>query len=369
MHPTGQDVKGVDLQAVEDAPTLLVDAGTDDLARIPPGMTDRYEAIRLFIRVARTRSFSEAARERGLSQPTVSRAIASLEKELGVALFARNPRAVTLTEAGADYFARVEVALNALDEANDAVRGSGMLRGNLRIGTPSSFGQKMLIPRLRAFMDAHPQLRVTLLLDDHRQDLIAQGIDVALRFGALEDSSAVARRLHAWPKIAAAAPSYISKAGVPQSPADLANFEVFCSPGTGGAGVTLRKDGQVFSVKVDCRVGVSTNEGRIAAAVAGMGIVISTSGSCSRELADGTLVRLLADWDLGEVELHAVYAVGRQAKPAARALTEFLLAELAGNPSAMRRDTEKGSAAKAGGYAVGAADGLERDIERNCADP
>jgi DNA-binding transcriptional LysR family regulator len=293
-------------------------------------MTDRFDAISLFIRVARTGSFSRAARERGISQPTVSRAIAGLEKELGVALLARSPRAVTLTEAGADYFSRAEVALNALDEATDVVRGSGVLSGNLRIGTSSSFGRRVLIPALPAFMDAHPRLRATLLLEDHRQDLIAQGIDIALRFGPLEDSSAVARKLHSWPRIAAAAPGYISKVGVPRSPADLANFEVFAGPGDNWAGVTVREGGQVSSVKLDCRVGVSTNEGRIAAAVAGLGIVISTSGNCAQELADGSLVRLLQEWDLGEVELHAVYALGRQAKPAARALTDFLLAELAG---------------------------------------
>jgi DNA-binding transcriptional LysR family regulator len=331
-------------------------------------MTDRLDAISLFIRVARTRSFSVAARERGVSQPTVSRAIAGLEKELGVALFARNPRAVTLTEAGADYFARVEVALNALDEATDVVRGSGVLSGNLRIGTPSSFGQRVLIPRLPAFMDAHPQLRVTLLLDDRRQDLIAQGIDVALRFGVLEDSSAVARRLHSWPTIAAAAPGYISKAGVPKSPADLANFEVFAGPGNNGAGVTLRKGGQVSSVKIDCRVGVSTNEGCVAAAVAGMGIVICTSGCCARELAAGTLVRLLEEWDLGEVDLHAVYAVGRQAKPAARALTEFLLAELARDPLGICRSDEKRVAAGWGSHVGGANGCTTSDIERSRVD-
>jgi DNA-binding transcriptional LysR family regulator len=96
--------------------------------------------------------------------------------------------------------------------------------------------------------------------------------------------------------------------------------------------VTLSKDGQVSSVKVDCRSAVSTHEGCIAAAVAGMGIVISNLGSGAQELADRTLIRLLEEWDLGEVDLHAVYAVGRQAKPAARALTEFLLAELARKP-------------------------------------
>ena len=105
-------------------------------------MTDRFDAMNLFIRVARTRSFSVAARERGVSQPTVSRAIAALEKELGVVLFARTSRAVTLTEAGSDYFARVEVVLRALDEATEAVRETGVLSGMLRVGTSSSFSQE-----------------------------------------------------------------------------------------------------------------------------------------------------------------------------------------------------------------------------------
>jgi molybdenum-dependent DNA-binding transcriptional regulator ModE len=120
-------------------------------------MTDRVDAMNLFIRVARTRSFSVAARECGVSQPTVSRAIASLERELGVALLARTPRSVNLTEAGAAYFSRLEIALNALDEAADAVRGSGVLSGTLRIATSSSFGQRVVIPRLPGFMAAHPQ--------------------------------------------------------------------------------------------------------------------------------------------------------------------------------------------------------------------
>jgi DNA-binding transcriptional LysR family regulator len=295
-------------------------------------MTDRFDAINLFIRVARTRSFSVAAREQGVSQPTVSRAIAGLEKELGVALFARTPRAVTLTDAGADYFARVEVALSAIDEAADAVRGSSVLSGTLRIGTTSSFAQRVLIPKLPAFLAPHPQLRVNLLLEDGRQDLIARGIDVALLFGDLEDSSAVARRIHSWPRIAAASPDYISRAGEPRSPADLANFQVFARPSSNGTAVTLRRGEQISSVKVDSRLAFSTNEGRIAAAVAGMGIVVTTSGSCAQELSEGKLVRVLQEWDLGEVELHAVYVVGRQAKPAARSLTEFLIAELATDP-------------------------------------
>ncbi|NPC58447.1 LysR family transcriptional regulator [Caenimonas soli] len=291
-------------------------------------MTDRFEAIRLFIRVARTRSFSEAARETGVSQPTVSRAIASLEKEVGVALLARTSRTVTLTDAGAEYFSRAENALNALEEAAEVVRGTSVLTGTLRIGTSTSFGRRHLIPKLPEFFAFHPQLRVNVTLTDERQDLVTEGIDVALRFGALEDSSAVARKIHSWPKIAAASPAYMASAGLLQSPADLANFNVFAGPGANGAGVTLRREGKVSSVRVDSRYSFSTNESRIAAAVAGMGIVIASQCSCAQEIAQGKLVRILQDWDFGQAELHAVYALGRQAKPAARALTEFLARDL-----------------------------------------
>ena len=295
-------------------------------------MTDRFDAMNLFIRVARTRSFSVAARERGVSQPTVSRAIAGLEKELGVALFARTPRAVTLTEAGTDYFARVEIVLKALDEATDAVRGSGVLSGMLRIGASSSFSQRVLIPRLPNFMSAHPRLRVNLLSDDQRLDLVAEGIDVALRFGVLEGTSAGARRVRSWPRVAAASSGFLSAVGRPECPADLANFQVFAGPSGSGSGVTLRKGSQISSVKVDSRLIVSTSEGCIAAAVAGMGIVITSSLSCAQELWEGSLVRVLEEWDLGDVELNAVYAVGRQAKPSARALTEFIISEIERDP-------------------------------------
>ena len=181
-------------------------------------------------------------------------------------------------------------------------------------------------------MSAHPLLRVNLLSDDQRQDLIAQGIDVALRFGVLEDSSAVARRVHSWPRVAAASSDFLSMVGRPECPADLANFQVFAGPSGSGSGVTLRKGSQISSVKVDSRLVVSTNEGCIAAAVAGMGIVITSSLSCAQELSEGSLVRVLDEWDLGDVELNAVYAVGRQAKPSARALTEFIISEIARDP-------------------------------------
>src|SRR5256885_17166029 len=110
-------------------------------------MTDRIVALRLFVRVARAGSFSRAARELGLSQPSASRIVATLEKEIGAALFTRSTRALSLTEAGAEYLARVEAILAALDEADLAARGTGELRGVLRVAASSSFTEHAVIPR------------------------------------------------------------------------------------------------------------------------------------------------------------------------------------------------------------------------------
>ena len=148
-------------------------------------MADRLTALRVFTRVARAGSFSRAARELGLSQPSASRMVATLEKEIGAGLLTRSTRALALTEAGAEYLQRVEVALAALDEADYAARGTGELRGVLRVGASSSFTEHMVIPRLDEFLARNPKLRVVLLVNDQRQALISEGVDVAFRLGPL----------------------------------------------------------------------------------------------------------------------------------------------------------------------------------------
>src|SRR5215469_309573 len=147
-------------------------------------MADRMSSLRVFIRVARSGSFSRAARELGISQPSASRTIALLEKDIGATLFMRSTRALSLTEAGAEYLTRVEAALAALDEADHAARATGELRGLLRIAASSSFTEHIIIPRLDGFLARNPKLRVVLLVNDQRQALITEGVDVAFRFGS-----------------------------------------------------------------------------------------------------------------------------------------------------------------------------------------
>lgn len=292
-------------------------------------MNDHLSALRLFVRVARRGSFSAGGRELNIPQPTVSRTIANLERKMGAALFTRTTRAVTLTEAGADFLARVEPILGALDEAEFAVRGTGELRGVLRVGLSSTFAIREIAPRLPSFMGRHPALRVELLADDMRQNFVNESIDIGLRFGSLPDSTAVARRIAKWPRVVVASPAYLKSYGVPKTPADLAAHSIIVGPSRLGPAWTFRKNGKATSVRVGGRLTASVNEVATAAAVAGLGLTSMASVGCRSEIESGTLVRVLADWDMGAVELHAVFPDGRSGKPSARAFADFLVAEAA----------------------------------------
>jgi DNA-binding transcriptional LysR family regulator len=164
------------------------------------------------LRAARVGNFSRAGCELGLSQPSASRLIAALEEQVGATLLSRTTRAVALTDAGATYLTRIEAILAALDEADHEARGTGELRGSLRVGTSSSFVLREIIPRLPAFMKQHPALKIELVANDRCQDLVTEGIDVAFRFGALPDSSVTVRKIIDLPRILLASPDYLSGA-------------------------------------------------------------------------------------------------------------------------------------------------------------
>lgn len=292
-------------------------------------MNDRLSALRLFVRVARRGSFSAGGRELGVPQPTVSRVISQLESDLGAALFTRTTRAVTLTDAGTDFLARVEPILAELEEAEHAVRGTGELRGVLRVGLSSSFAIREVAPRLPDFMERHPKLRVELITSDQRQDFVSEGVDVGLRFGPLPDSTATAKRIAVLPRVVLAAPSYLERAGTPLTPTDLTAHSVIVTPSRLGRSWSFTRKGKTTSVTVHGRLVVTFNEVGLAAAVAGLGLLSMTLGAVRKELAEGRLVRVLPDWDMGVVELHAVFPAGRASKPSARAFADFLAGELA----------------------------------------
>ena len=229
-------------------------------------MSDRLFALRLFARVARKGSFSAAGRELNIPQSTASRTIATLEREIGVALFVRTTRAVTLTDAGLDFLARIESVLAELDDAEHAARGTGELRGILRIGLGTNFAVREVIPRLSDFMSRHPALRIDLMMGDQREDLVAEGVDVALRFGPLSDSTATVRRILAWPRVLAASPAYLDKAGAPLTPTDLAQHAIILGPASLSGHWSFRKGDTATSFQVEGKLTIRASLGAIAAA-------------------------------------------------------------------------------------------------------
>lgn len=285
-------------------------------------------SLRLYTRVARLGSFSAAARECGLSQSQASRIIADLEVELGTRLLTRTTRAVVPTEAGGEFLARIEPILAALDEAEHSVREGGELRGLLRMSMPTSFGIRDVIPRLASFTELHPNLHIQLQLDDRRQDLIRDAVDVAIRLGRLPDSSATAKLIATIPRVVVASPSYLARHGVPEGPDDLARHRIVGGPaGAVPNAWRFQRDDHEAALKLESHFSVDENEGAIAAAVAGIGIISTTGWACRRELESGALVRLLPAWQLPGIPVHAYFPMGQATRAAARAAIEHLTAE------------------------------------------
>src|SRR6201991_2685418 len=287
-------------------------------------MNDRFSSMQLFVRVARSGSFSTAAHEMGMTQPTASRIVAALEKQVGVALLLRSTRAVTLTEAGADYLARSEAILAALDEADHAARGTGELRGTLRVATSPVFASRTVMPRLAKFADQHPKLRIEFALDDARHDLIGDSVDVAVRIGALDDSTAVTRKIGTVHRVLVAAPSYLARAGTPSVPSELAKHTLIVGPASRTAQAwSFRKNGKSASIRVQGRFVINSTEAATAATIAGLGIHSTGQRSVQSELQSRMLVRVLPDWEIGASDINVILPAGRAAKASGRAFAQF----------------------------------------------
>ncbi|SEC96513.1 LysR family transcriptional regulator [Bradyrhizobium erythrophlei] len=284
-------------------------------------------SLKLYTRVARLGSFSAAARECGLSQSQVSRIIAELETSLGARLLSRTTRAVGLTKAGAEFLARMEPILSALDEAEQSVRESGDLRGLLRMSMPTSFGIRDAIPPLAAFAARHPNLHFQLLLGDRRRDLVRDAVDVALRLGRLVDSTATAKMIATIPRVVVASPDYLARHGMPATPEDLVQHRI-----VGGSAAAVptawmfERKGKELEMQLEPRFSTNENEGAIAAATAGFGITSTSGWACRRELEDGSLVQLFSEWKMVGIPVHAYFPMGRATRAAARAAVDHLVA-------------------------------------------
>jgi DNA-binding transcriptional LysR family regulator len=292
-------------------------------------MSDQLQELSVFVRVAETGNLSKVAREFGLSQPSVSRMVASLEARLGVKLLLRTTRRVNLTDAGAVFLERSRRILGELDEAAHAARGVDSLHGMLRVLMPGAFATREVIPHLPAFLDQHPRLKIELRISDHIDDLVAEGADLALRLGALADSAFGARLLASSPLLLIASPAYLARRGIPETLADLPAHDCIFGPGVlGRSGWSFRCSGASGSVPVGGRVQVTSADGVTACVRAGLGIAIASPWMCRAELEHGEVRAILSDYLLAPVDVHAVYPAGPRPPPKVRAFADYLAAKL-----------------------------------------
>jgi DNA-binding transcriptional LysR family regulator len=307
-------------------------------------MNDRLQQLALFVRTVESGSFSKAAREFGLSQPSVSRAISALERRLGVRLLIRTTRQVSATDAGEALIGRARDALLAIDDAENAARGADRLTGVLRIALPLGYGVRRIVPLLPAFFARHPLLKIDLMMSDRYENLIAEGAELALRIGDLPDSSFVARKLETARRLFVAAPSYLARRGEPASLAELARHDLIGGPmDPGGESWVARRNGRVERLTVSPRIHSRSAAGVIACAVAGLGVASGSMWMAAEALASGEVVEILTDYALDPIAAYVVFPAGRRPSQRARAFSDHLEQALAsiGEETAPSREAKK----------------------------
>jgi DNA-binding transcriptional LysR family regulator len=296
-------------------------------------MLDRLTGLEIFAKVAAAGSLSAAARAMGMSQTMVTKHLAALEGRLGTKLFHRTTRRLSITEAGRSYLEASERILADMEAANAAVAADRVEpRGLLRLNVPVVFGTRQIAALLPEFARLHPRVTVEVGLNDRHVDLAEEGWDLAIRIGALADSSMVARRLAPCRMIACAAPSYLKMRGTPRTLAQLADHNCL--------GYTLTQSGPhrwIFGRRTEISVPVSgdlranNGDALLIAAVAGQGIIYQPTFIVADDLRAGRLTALSLDQPTNErLAVHAVYLPDPPAK--VRAFIDFIATHFAPDP-------------------------------------
>jgi len=286
---------------------------------------DRLQAMTVFVRVVESGSFSAAARLMHLGQPAVSKAVAQLERQLGVQLLLRSAHGLTPTDAGQRYFERVARIVSDAEDADTAARDSTFsLQGRLRVAVPTTFGRIQIVPRLGEFLKEHPRLKMDIELDDRRVDLVAEGIDVAIRVGPLNDSTMIAKRMARGRRSVLATPRYLEQSLALETPEDLVRHQAVTYARDDGERYVFHQQGRDVSATLSSRLNLSAAEGIRAAVLADLGLTIAADWMFLPELERGTVVRCLTGWSLPPVDLWVVYPSGRLTSAKARAFSDFV---------------------------------------------
>jgi DNA-binding transcriptional LysR family regulator len=299
-------------------------------------MLDRLRSLEVFAKAASMGSFSGAGRAMGISQTMVTKHVAALEARLGVKLFHRSTRRLSITDAGRSYLEASERILTDIDAVEAAISADRIEpRGLLRLNAPVSFGTRRIASLLTEFAKLHPYVTVELSLNDRLVDLAEEGWDLAIRIGSLSDSSLIARRIAPCRTVICAAPSYLKTSGTPRTVSEL--------PAHNCLGYTLSRlpgvNRWTFGAKAEVSVEVSGNlranngDALLAAAIAGQGIIYQPTFIVADSLQSGALLALTLDQPT--IELGGIYAVflpDRHPAAKVRAFIDFIAARITSEP-------------------------------------
>lgn len=280
---------------------------------------DKLSVMHAFRRIVERGSFARAAEDLGVSPALLSREIKLLEESLGSTLLTRTTRSMSLTDAGQIYYDEASGILDNVARVENRIRdGAGAVRGHLKVNASSSFGQTVIAPLLPGFLDAYPELRLTLSLDDRVVDMVEGGFDVSIRIRAtMPDSALVARKVGTMRQRIFAAPAYLEKAGVPSAPEDIVHHRVVGFLLADHLTTwTMHGPSDTITLDLDPPVRVGNSLVLRDLLIAGQGLGTLPEFVSNEPVARGELVRVLPDYELPSPEIFAVTAsrLGMDAK-------------------------------------------------------
>lgn len=288
---------------------------------------DRLDRMQLFIRVVERRSFAAAASDLGLARSTATEAIKKLEGDLGVRLLERTTRHVAPTLDGAAFYRRCVAILAEVDEAENVFRDM-QPRGLLRVDAHPLLTRTFLLPRLNEFLDRYPLLDLQIGQGDRLVDLVREGIDCVIRAGEISDSGLIMRRLGMIAEITCASPAYISRHGMPRSPDAMEGHRAvgFISSRTGQImPLEFTVGNTVRFVSLPCRLTINNSDTMTDLARLGFGLIQAPRYRLQRDLDEGTLVEVLADYLPPPTPLTALYPQNRQLSPRVRVFLDWIV--------------------------------------------
>ena len=295
---------------------------------------DRLAGLDLFIRVVETGSFSKAADDLGIAQPTATKAIAAIEQRLGARLLHRSTRGITPTEVGALYYGKCKRIAAKIEEAENlaSLLQSG-LRGQLRISTSLAFGRRVMVPLVLRYMREHPGVTIDLGFDDRYVNLVEQGVDLAIRMGRLADSSLGACYLGVNPWLMVAAPAYLGEHPAPRVPADLGRHAclIYSSVQGDDRWSFTGPTGEDVSVAVSGPLRSNNLSAVLSAARAAMGLAVLPWYVARESVVEGAVVPVLADHALPAQAVNAVFPSPKLVPSKVTSFIDFLQQALAGD--------------------------------------